>query len=86
MRPPIARTVFALALSTAACGNTYHPEYHPVNVTHYQQHIAGPVTLAGAEAVSPVILAPAPPPPPVVGMPGPGAGVIVVPEAPWPLE
>ncbi len=57
--------VFVLApLLVAACGNTYHPEYHPVTVTSYEQHVSGaPAGSAGAQA-GPVFRAPPPQQPP----------------------
>ena len=57
---------FALVpLFVAACGNTYHHEYHPVTVTSYEQHVTGvPAGTAGAQAAGPVFRAPPPPQPP----------------------
>ncbi|HEX8795804.1 MAG TPA: hypothetical protein VF765_32865 [Polyangiaceae bacterium] len=57
---------FALApLLVAACGNTYHPEYHPVTVTSYEQHVTGaPGGAAGAQQPGPVFRAPPPQQPP----------------------
>jgi hypothetical protein len=53
---------FALAaLAIAACGNTYHPEYHPVTVTSYEQHVAYPA--AGSPSAQPAVVFRPPPPP-----------------------
>ena len=57
MRLPI------IALGTSAlvaCGNTYHPEYHPVTVTSYEQHVAYPAASASAQPAS-VFFRPPPP-------------------------
>jgi hypothetical protein len=52
-------------LAIAACGNTYHPEYHPVTLTNYEQHVAYPAGgPGGAPPPSVVFRAPPPPPPP----------------------
>ena len=57
MRLPI----FALGTSAlVACGNTYHPEYHPVTVTSYEQHVAYPAASASAQPAS-VFFRPPPP-------------------------
>ncbi len=63
------RIFFALAVAAlaTACGNTYHPEYHPVNVSHFSQNLDYPVTVQnGADPAtrSPVIIAPSPYPAP----------------------
>ncbi len=53
-----------------ACGNTYHPEYHPVTSVKYTQTVGVPVS-AGAQ---PVVVAPpwlAPPPPIAIPSPPP---------------
>jgi hypothetical protein len=58
---------FALApLLVAACGNTYHPEYHPVTVTSYEQHVTGAPGggSAGGAQPGPVFSAPPPQQPP----------------------
>ena len=57
MRLPL----FALGTSAlVACGNTYHPEYHPVTVTSYEQHVAYPAASASAQPAS-VFFRPPPP-------------------------
>lgn len=50
----------------AACGNTYHPEYHPVTVTKYEQHVAYPASGQGVQGVqpAPTLIASPPPAPP----------------------
>jgi hypothetical protein len=53
--------IFALGTSAlVACGNTYHPEYHPVTVTSYEQHVAYPAASASAQPAS-VFFRPPPP-------------------------
>jgi len=60
------------AVSLAACGNTYHPEYHPVTTTTYSQSVASPVTVQGTAGqpvyvpapTTPHAQMPSPPPPP----------------------
>jgi hypothetical protein len=58
----------AAALAVAACTSTYHPEYHPVTVTSYEQHVTGAPPTTGARgaataAPAPTLIAPPPPPP-----------------------
>jgi hypothetical protein len=56
---------FVLAsLLGAACGNTYHPEYHPVTVTSYEQHVAYPATGTVGTRPETVFRPPPPPQPP----------------------
>jgi hypothetical protein len=56
-------TLTLASLAAVACGNTYHPEYHPVTVTSYEQHVAYPT--AGSTASQPgVVFRPPPPPQP----------------------
>jgi hypothetical protein len=56
---------FVLApLLVAACGNTYHPDYHPVTVTSYEQHVTGAPGGSSAAQPGPVFRAPPPQPPP----------------------
>jgi hypothetical protein len=61
-------------LAIAACGNTYHPEYHPVTVTHYEHHLAYPVTVQTGARPAPVVIAPAP------------TGGVPAPWPSWPTE
>ncbi len=59
------RALLALAsLALAACGNTYHPEYHPVTVTSYEQHVAYPAAGPASAQPGPVFRPPPPPQPP----------------------
>jgi hypothetical protein len=60
------RAILVLASGAAlvACGNTYHPEYHPVTVTSYEQHAVYPPTAQANARTAPVFVAPAPPAPP----------------------
>ncbi len=61
------------ALAIAACGNTYHPEYHPTSSYSYQNSTSMPVVVhpqpnqgvcvMPAPTQSATVL-PAPPPPP----------------------
>ena len=55
---PLLIVPFALA----ACANTYHPEYHPVTTTNYEQSVAYPAAGLGA-APPPSVVFRAPPPP-----------------------
>jgi hypothetical protein len=63
-----AITVLALGVALvalAACGNTYHPDYHPVTVTTYEQHVAYPPGASRTNAPpGPVFSTPPPQPPP----------------------
>jgi hypothetical protein len=67
-------TLVLAPLALAACGNTYHPEYHPVTVTTYEQHVAYPAGESVGARPSPVFQAPPPPrpapPPPWSAWPG----------------
>jgi hypothetical protein len=69
--PPLllAFPLVVVPLALGACGNTYHPEYHPVTVTQLEQQIAYPVTVQTGTEPAPVVVAPAPP---------------AEPPAPWP--
>ncbi len=66
----------SIAASAVACGNTYHPEYHPVTTTTYSQSVASPGVVQPAPQG--VVYAPAPPPtmvappPPAPPQPPPG--------------
>lgn len=53
------------ALIVIACGNTYHPEYHPVTNTSFTESYSNPVVVHNGGAAterSPVIIEPAPGP------------------------
>ncbi len=51
-------------VALAACGNTYHPEYHPVTVTNYEQHVAYPAGSSTGGLPATVFRPPPPPRPP----------------------
>jgi hypothetical protein len=53
--------VIALAV-LPACGNTYHPEYHPETSVNYSQTIASPVSVHTSGA-QPIVVHPSPPQP-----------------------
>jgi hypothetical protein len=78
MRQRLALLSIVTPLALGACGNTYHPEYHPVTVSHYEQHLAYPVTVQTGASPAPVVIAPAPAP----GRPHPPPP----PWPPWPSE
>jgi len=61
--PPLLLAVplVVVPLALGACGNTYHPEYHPVTVTQVKQQIAYPVTVQTGTEPAPVVVASAPP-------------------------
>lgn len=63
--------IVLVAAALVACGNTYHPEYHPVTTTSYSQSIASPVTVQGAAGQPVYVPAPAAPPPPPRHLPAP---------------
>jgi hypothetical protein len=53
------------ALFSIACGNTYHPEYHPVTTTSISESYSNPVVVhngGNPSERSPVIIEPAPGP------------------------
>ncbi len=50
--------VLLLVAPLVACGNSYHPEYHPVTVSNIQQSYSSPVYVEGT--TRPVVVAPAP--------------------------
>ena len=72
---------YSIVIASAAlfaCGNTYHPEYHPVTVMQNQQDLTYPVTVNNGgppEQRSPVVIAPAP----MMGQPA-----MVAPKPPTP--
>jgi hypothetical protein len=59
----------AAPLAVAACTSTYHPEYHPVTVTSYEQHVTSTAPAragapgAAVAAPGPTLVAPPPPRP-----------------------
>jgi hypothetical protein len=61
----LASLVPVVALFTFACGNTYHPEYHPVTTSSYSESYSNPVVVHNGGTPSersPVIIEPAPGP------------------------
>jgi hypothetical protein len=76
----VFRSSAAIALAfvlvgLGGCGNTYHPEYHPVTSQQYTQTLSYPVSVTPAQAQGvQVVQAPAqlqsfpppPPPPPIM--------------------
>jgi hypothetical protein len=60
MRFLFAILALPIAASVSACGNTYHPEYHPVTTTTYSQSVGG----GGYPAPGPTLQAAPPPRPP----------------------
>jgi hypothetical protein len=78
MRAPVFILLVASSLAVA-CGNTYHPEYHPQTSVTYSQSVANPVHVtpaAGqgvqvmpAPAQTTVVPAPPAPPTPPEGFP-----------------
>ena len=67
MRALSVLALIAGSLAIAACTSTYHPEYHPVTVTSYEQHVSSPpgtyMAAPGATLNAPPPPQPAPPPP-----------------------
>ena len=64
---------FFLALGVAAltaCGNTYHPEYHPQSSFSYSQNVSSPVVVKTGTP-QPVYVTPSPAPPSVAQLPAP---------------
>lgn len=63
--------IVASALALAACGNTYHPEYHPISSYSIQTSTSMPVVVhpqpgQGVQvmpAPAQTVVVPAPPPP-----------------------
>ncbi len=68
-----------------ACGNVYHPEYHPQTSVRYNQTLSYPVSVHGAGA-QPVVIAPPRAqamPPPMVPNPAPPIPEMAPPEMEW---
>jgi hypothetical protein len=74
MRALHTLALVAMSLDAAACTSTYHPEYHPVTVTSYEQHVTSPApgnavaqgrapAAGGVTLVAPPPPQPSPPPP-----------------------
>lgn len=51
-------------VALAGCTSTYHPEYHPVTVTSYEQHVGYSGSAQAGPQPGAVLSAPAPQPPP----------------------
>lgn len=77
--------VFSACVSLTACGNEYHPEYHPVSVSEVSQNLAYPVVVHNGGAASergPVFVTQ--PPGPVLAMPpAPPQPAPPLPPAEW---
>jgi hypothetical protein len=52
--------LFVVALLSAGCFNTSHPEYHPVTRLNYSQNVASGVAVQPAQPGQPVYVMPAP--------------------------
>ena len=61
---------FVLAALLPACGNTYHPEYHPVSTVNYEQTLSYPVSVHPAPGQG-VVVTQAPGAAPIAPMPPP---------------
>jgi hypothetical protein len=61
-----AAVVLALA-ALPACGNEYHPDYHPESAYSYSQNISQPITVFGAANQQAPAYTNVPPPAPVAG-------------------
>jgi len=66
MRALSVLALVAASLGVAACTSTYHPDYHPVTVTSYEQHVShvGYPASGGGAAPGATLDAPPPPVPP----------------------
>jgi hypothetical protein len=63
--PKLVSLAPVVALFAIACGNTYHPEYHPVTTTSFTESYSNPVVVHNGGAPSersPVFVEPAPGP------------------------
>jgi hypothetical protein len=75
MRAIVLASAAAIGLAAlAGCTSTYHPEYHPVTVTSYEQHVAYPAGQGGA------------PPPVTMSAPAPQTPPPPAPWSAWPSE
>ncbi len=72
--------VAALGLTSPACGNEYHPEYHPQTAVRYTVSTSNPVHVQGTQG-QPVYVGPQPGQAQTAQAP---AGQIVVPAPPAP--
>jgi hypothetical protein len=61
---PLFAIIVAALAPLVACGNEYHPEYHPTTITHSSQYLSYPVTVQTGTQPAPVYVMPAPPPAP----------------------
>jgi hypothetical protein len=64
----VKRLLWLVLAALPACGNTYHPEYHPVTSVRYQQQLSYPVSVHPAPGQQVVV---APPSGYAYGMPPP---------------
>jgi hypothetical protein len=63
MRPLMKLALASLVGATVAlvgCGNTYHPEYHPVSSLTYSQSVVSPVHVTTGGTPQPVYVMPTP--------------------------
>ena len=63
----LAIALLTIPLAATACTSTYHPDYHPVTVTSYEQHVSHvgyPADGNGVAAPGATLNAPPPPVPP----------------------
>ena len=77
MRALSVLALVAASFGTAACTSTYHPDYHPVTVTSYEQHVQHVGYPGAGNGAAPEATLDAPPPP--VPQPPP-------PWSAWPSE
>jgi hypothetical protein len=65
----VRHVLILLAASSVllACESTYHPEYHPVTVSHYSQSVSYPTVLGSSSVPSVIMNVPPPPTPPTAG-------------------
>jgi hypothetical protein len=64
MRALFLSGLVAASLAVTGCTSMYHPDYHPVTVTSYEQHVGYPAGGNGAAAGATLDAPPPPVPPP----------------------